>query len=66
MPGDKNYIVEKKEEIRRITRAGEPFTVYRIWATSDGGTYFHIEIPEADLEQSHKLLSLKAKTLDSI
>ena len=32
-----DYTVEKKEEIRRLSKVGEPITMYRIWATSKGG-----------------------------
>ena len=62
----KDYTVEKKEEIRRLSRTGEPITVYRIWATSQGGTYFHIEVPEDQLASADKLLTEHAKQLDAI
>ena len=61
-----DYIVEKKEELRRISRAGEPVLFLRIFATSKGGTYFQVEIPEDQLERADAVLTKKAKELDAI
>lgn len=66
MTKDKDYTVEKKEEVRRLSRTGEPITVYRIWATSKGGTYFHIEVSESELEKADEILTQKARALDAI
>ena len=66
MPEVKLYKVEKKEEFRRLTKDGEVETWYRIWATSKGGTYFHIEVAESDLGKSDEILTKRAKELDSI
>jgi len=61
-----DYFVEKKEEIRKLSPTHEVMTYYRIWATSKGGTYFHVEIPEGQLANADELLTKKAKALDSI
>ena len=62
-----DYRIEKKEEVMRIDKkSGEVYTAYRIWATSKGGTYFHIEVPETDLDHADALLTAKAKQLDAI
>lgn len=60
------YKVESKEEIRRLDKAGEPVVFYRMWATSKGGTYFHIDVPEDELDKAPELLKAKAEKLDSI
>ncbi len=60
------YTVDKKDEIRLLGKGGEVTTSYRIWATSRGGTYFHVDVPEAELSQSDARLTAKAKQLDSI
>ena len=61
-----DYTIDHKDEIRQLGRGGAVVTVYRIWATSKGGTYFHLDIPEADLEKVDGALTLKAKRLDSV
>lgn len=66
MPGEKNYTVESKEEIRKLTKAGEVETWFRIYATSKGGTYFHVDIPEEQLDKADTLLAARAKQLDAI
>lgn len=64
---DKLYTVESKEEIRRLSKkTGEVETWYRIWATSKGGTYFHLDVEEAHLDQAEALLTKRAKELDAI
>ena len=60
------YKVESKEEIRRLSKAGEIETWYLIWATSKGGTYFHIDISEANLDKSESILTKRANELDAI
>lgn len=66
MPSTKNYTVERKDEIRQLSKGGEVVTVYRIFATSAGGTYFHVDVPEADLKKADELLTAKAQVLDNI
>ncbi len=61
-----DYTVEKKEEIRLLSKGGEVVTSYRVWATSKGGTYFHKDILETEFSQADALLTAKAKTLDGI
>lgn len=62
------YEVEAKEEIRRIGKGGEIETWYRIWATSKGGTYFHVDISEEDIgtDKVAAALAKRAKELDAI
>ena len=60
------YTVEKKDEIRKLNKAGEIETWYRIFATSKGGTYFHIEVKEDNLAQAPALLAKRAQEIDSI
>lgn len=60
------YKVESKEEIRRLGKGGEVEVVYRIWATSKGGTYFHVDVGEDDLDKAPEFLEARAKKLDSI
>ncbi len=66
MAAKTDYTVEKKEEIRLLGKGGEVVTSYRIWATSKGGTYFHLDVPEAELAKSDERLTAKAKALDAI
>lgn len=61
-----DYAIEKKEEIRRLSATGEPVLYLRIWATSKGGTYFQIEIPENELDKADAKLTAKAKAIDTI
>lgn len=60
------YKVESKEEIRKLSKAGEVETWFRIYATSKGGTYFHVDVPEEQLAQADAALSKRAKELDAI
>jgi len=60
------YKVEKKEEFRQVTKEGEVQTWFRIWATSKGGTYFHIEVPEDELDKAEERLAAMARKLDAI
>lgn len=66
MPKGTDYTVESKEEIRRLGKAGEVETMFRIWATSKGGTYFHVDVPESQLDKSDSVLTARAKQLDAI
>lgn len=66
MPKSTDYIVESKEEIRKLSKAGEVETWFRIYATSKGGTYFHVDVPEDQLNKSDELLTARAKQLDAI
>ena len=67
MPVDKGYKVESKEEFRRLNpKTQEVETCYRIWATSKGGAYFHVEVPEAELGKAEEVLTKRAKELDAI
>lgn len=65
MPNE--YRVDKKEEIQRLVK-GEIQTFFRVWATSKGGTYFHVDISEADLDttRAEAILTKRAKDLDAI
>lgn len=60
------YTVESKEELRQLDKAFKPITIWRIWATSKGGTYFHILVPEDQLDKAEALLAAKAQQLDAI
>ena len=60
------YKVEKKEEFRQVTKEGEVEVWFRIWATSKGGTYFHIEVREDELDKADELLAARARKLDAI
>ena len=66
MPKGADYTVDSKEEIRKLSKGGEVETWFRIWATSKGGTYFHVDVPEVQLAQADKILTAKAKELDAI
>ena len=61
-----DYTVQKKEEIRKLTPTHEIMTYYRIWATSAGGSYFHVEVAETELAKSDEILTKRAKELDAI
>jgi len=61
-----DYKVEKKEEFRQVTPEHEVETWYRIWATSKGGTYFHVDIREDEFDKADTLLTARAKALDTI
>lgn len=62
-----DYKVEKKEELRKIVK-DEVEVYYRVWATSKGGTYFHVDLSEKDLpkEKADAILTKRAKELDAI
>jgi len=66
MSNDEIYKTESKEEVRKLSKAGDVETWYRIYATSKGGTYFHIDVPEDQLDQADDLLTTRAKQLDAI
>ena len=61
-----DYTVESKEEIRKLSKAGEVEVWYRIWATSKGGTYFHVDIRSDQLAKADDILTRQAHTLDAI
>ena len=61
-----DYTIEKKEEVRRPNKKGEVEVVYRIWATTKGGTYFHVDVPDAKLPQADTFITERAKALDAI
>lgn len=61
-----DYTVEKKDEVRQLDKGGEVTTSYRIWATSKGGTRFHVDVPEAELAKADAALTAKAKLLDAV
>lgn len=61
-----DYAPESKEEIRKLSKAGEVETWYRIWATSKGGTYFHVEVRSDQLAKADAILTSKAQALDAI
>ena len=61
-----DYKVESKEEIRKLSKAGEVETWYRIYATSKGDTYFHVDVPEEELGKADEILTKRAKELDAI
>lgn len=61
-----DYTVDSKEEIRRIGKAGEVETWFRIFATTKGGTYFHVDVAEGKLDEADKILTARAKQLDAI
>ncbi|MBI2869385.1 MAG: hypothetical protein HYX96_06135 [Chloroflexi bacterium] len=66
MAKNMDYTVDKKEEVVRLGKGGEVETMFRIWATSKGGTYFHLDVPEAELPKADERLTAKAKQLDAI
>lgn len=61
-----DYTVDKKDEVRLLGKGGEVITSYRIWATSKGGTYFHVDVPEGELKDADARLTAKARMLDGI
>lgn len=66
MPGAIGYTSKRKEEFRKMIDTGEIETWYRFYAVSNGGTYFHVEVPERDIAKAPKLLEERAKQLDAI
>ena len=66
MAKDTDYKVESKEEIRKLSKAGEVEVWYRIWATSKGGTYFHVDIRSDQLAKADDILTRQAHILDAI
>jgi len=61
-----SYTTESKEEFSKINKAGEIETWFRVYATSEGGSRFHVDISEGQLDQADSILSARAKKLDSI
>ncbi len=67
MPVDKGYKVDIKEEFRKLnTKTQDVETWFRIWATSKGGTYFHVEVREDELAKADEVLTKRAKEIDTI
>lgn len=66
MSNGKGYKVDSKEEVRTLDKAGNVTTSIRIWATSSGGTYFHVDVPEAELDKAPAVLQARAEQLDAI
>ena len=66
MPGELPYTIDDKEEIRTLVKGGKVEVGYRIWATTKKGTYFHVDVPEDQLDKAEALLTARAKKLDSI
>ena len=60
------YTTDKKEEKFHYTDENELETYFTITATSAGGTKFHINVPEADLDKADELLKARAVQLDGI
>lgn len=60
------YDTREKEEFRRLGERGQVETSYRIWAVSEGGTRFHVDVAEEDLDKAGVALSKRAKELDAI
>lgn len=62
------YKVDSKEEIRSMGKGGEIVTIWRVWATTKGETYFHMDFPEKDFvkEKVDKALATRATIIDSI
>jgi len=66
MPGELPYTIDEKEEIRTLVKGGKVEVAYRIWATTKKGTFFHVDVPEDQLDKAESLLTARAKQLDSI
>lgn len=66
MSDNEAYIVEKKDEIRKLGKGGTVETWYRIYATSAKGTYYHVEVHEDNLDNADQVLAARALQLDSI
>lgn len=60
------YTVDRKEEIRKLAPGGEPVVHFRVWATTRKGTYFHVDVPEGELDKAHDMLRARAEKLDAI
>jgi hypothetical protein len=66
MAAPEAYTVDSKEEIRTLDKAGNVVVMYRIWATTRKGTYFHVDVPENQLDKAGEHLTARAKALDAI
>lgn len=66
MAGEGMYKVESKDEFRKRARDGTIEKWFRIYATSKGGTYFSVEVPEAQLGKASAHLTARAQELDEI
>jgi hypothetical protein len=65
---NKLYTVDDVNERTTITRTGLIQKVYRVTATSQSGTLFTVEIPEAEFTQEKvdHILKEKASLIDGI
>ena len=66
MPPEKPYTTKSKDEIRKLSKDGELQTWYRIFATSAGGTFYHVDVLEDDLAKAGEALTARAAALDAI
>ena len=66
MSPSNTYETKSKVEFTRITKDGEVETWYKISATSAGGTNFHVDVRETELDNADAVLTARAKKLDSI
>lgn len=64
----KLYTVDDVTERTTITRSGLIQKIYRVTATSQSGTIFNVEIPEADFskEKVDQILNEKASLIEGI
>ena len=60
------YTIDKKEEISKLGKGSAVETWIRIWATTKGGTYFHLDIADAELGKADERLTARARQLDAI
>jgi hypothetical protein len=64
---EKNYTINKKQMIRALDeKTREPMLAWRFFATSQGGTYFWLDVPDDQLEQAGELLAARAAKIDAI
>lgn len=65
MAGNAAYTVDHKEESFEYINK-KLVTSWRIWAISTGGTRFHIDVLDSDLDKAPLRLTAKAQELDAI
>ena len=66
MSHEAEYTVDEKREVREFGKNGEVVTAYQIYATSAGGTYFHVTVLESELDQADQVIAARARQLDAI
>ena len=66
MPEIPLYVVDRKEELRKLGPGGDVLTCFRIWATAKDGTYFHVDVPEEELADARKALEKRARELIAV